>query len=388
MSRWGRRIALLVLAFAGLTASGCNKYLRVAEAHQDTQNRLGYVQGTSCAQNQKVLNRAVEKLWEKDEYALDGVETGSKEWWKVLDKSRVLPMAIPCMAGGKYVSGPRGKVICSKHGDGDHLELTHPDAGRDDPVEPPDVHGEHLALASWGIGFLFLMAAGYNYTAGGDDADLVEALNETPTSPPGAVVPDTYAVVEGVAGCEENLLAPRVRTHVVFYRYLQLEEWQEQDKNKIWHTVTRTLKEETQIVPFVVEGKGGSVEVAAGGARLEGKRLLRDVIGASGSATNQGGGGFGLTGKYRNHRYIHEVYGLEVGQPALVAGRTVAGADGGARFENCDSEERPYVVSARGRQDLTQRARDRAGVAGIFMWGFGVLAVVFLVGGFLVDTGV
>ena len=389
--RVAKRIAALGLLLGAVVAGGCTKYIRVARAHGDAQGRLDYVQRSNCATNQKMLNKAVADTRDRDPYALDGVATGSREWYRAI--ARDLPMAMPCTGGGKYVDGPGGEVVCSLHGAASSIDMTHPDAGRTqpgrsgEPGPPPEIGGEALALGSFGLGFVFLLVAGYNYTAGGDDVDLVEELREHPVTPPGQVTPGAYLLSEGVVDAEETLLAPRARTPVAFYVYRQLEEWQQQDKNKIWHTITRELKEEKEVVPFLLRGKGGVVEVAAGGARLVGKRLLRDIVGASGSNTSHGGGGLGITGKYRNHRYIHEVEGLEVGQEAVVIGSTVPGTDGQARFEKRPEEERPYVVSARSRQELLQRAKDSAGVSRLFMIGFGVLAVIFLGVGFLIPTG-
>jgi hypothetical protein len=379
---------LAVLAIGLVCLAGCNKYVRAAKAHEDAQGRIGYVHRSNCGNGQDLINRALEEIHDDDPYALDGVEYGSREFYRILERSGELPMVIPCMGGGKFVEGPGGTVVCSKHGASKDIDRTHPDAGRRERGEPRELTGEDLALISWGIGFLFLLAAGYNYTAGGDDVDLLEALKQTALTPPGSVSPNTYALVEGVADADEHLLSPRARTQVVMYVYRQIEEWQEQDKNKVWHTRSRVLKEETEMVPFVVRDEsGGAVEVAPGGARIIGKSLLRDVVGASGSATSQGGGGFGLAGKYRNHRYIHEVEGIEVGQPAVVIGPTAPGAMGGARFEAKEQEERPFVVSGRRRPELAQRAGEGAGVSTLLMYGFGVLAVIFLLAGFAIPTG-
>lgn len=391
MRAWARGLGIVALAVAALVAtSGCRQYVQAARAHKDARDRLGYVQRSNCAQNLTMLERAVGIARAKDPGKLDGVEPGSGAWFKILEREGGLPMAMPCMASGRYREGPGGGVECSVHGTAADIDTSGPPplpSAPRVPTEVPDLGGEDFALGCWGLGLVCLLVSGYNYTAGGDDEDLIEALRQTSLSQPGAVPANAYALVEGVAEADENLLAPRARTHVVFYVYRQLEEWQEQDKNKMWHTRTRVLKEETEVIPFRVRGEGGAVEVAAGGARLEGKRLLRDIVGASGSATSHGGGGLGLTGKYRNHRYIHEVEGLEVGQPAVVIGPTAPCGEGGARFEARPQEERPYVVSARNRTELGQRAREGAGVTRLFMVGFGILAVIFLVAGFLIPTG-
>lgn len=218
-----------------------------------------------------------------------------------------------------------------------------------------------------GAGAVFGLLAAWNYAASGDDEDLVEAMEATPTSPASDVHPRGYYEVKGKVRAEGTLQAPRARDEVVFYVYRQLEEWEQQDRNQGWVKVSRLLKEETQTLPFWVEDPSGRVAVLPEGARLEGKRLTREVIGASGSSTDRGGGGLGLGGQYRNHRYIHEVYGAMEFGTIYVLGPTDRGDDGAAVFRADSREERPFVISARTEEELAERKKESIGARRLYL---------------------
>lgn len=94
----------------------------------------------------------------------------------------------------------------------------------------------------------------------------------------------------------------------------------------------------------------------------------------------------GIGVEYRNHRYVHEVLGLEVGETAYVLGPT-RGGEGGIHFTQDREEERPFVVSGRARPELLSMNSERSSISHMLFWTFGVVVALAFLGGFLVPPG-
>ena len=401
MSRRGLLAVLVILSPLWLT--GC-PLLRLVQGVQQTGNARAAYSSQACFTYQRILTDAHAELRQKEPQKAARLVVGSREWERYLDKKRylALPMFCPDANGDRVftLADDRRTVICKLHGSWKQAAAERAAAAASPSgglvVEGPTgkrplAPGEDPT--PWilhGLGFLFTLLAGWQYLSGGEAEDQVDAMRATPVRPSTEIADRGYFSVEGrtaLTAGGEPLLAPRARTPVVFYLYRQLEEWEERhQKNVIWQQRVRVLKTESESVPFLVRDASGEVSVRAEGARLEGKRLAREQVAAGGSALPSGAGGMGLGVEYRNHRYVHEVLGLEVGEAVYVMGPT-RGGEAGVCFTQDPQEERPFVVSGRPRGELLNMNRERSTISRMLFWTFGVVAALAFLGGFLVPPG-
>lgn len=238
-------------------------------------------------------------------------------------------------------------------------------------------------------GICCLLVAGYQFYSGGSDQDLLDAMEETPTSPVAEVEANGYFEVKGTACCESPVHHSRVPEDLVFYRYQKIEEYDWTDREGHVERCRDVLMDESEAAAFLIEDASGQIQVNPRGARLEGKLLTRHVdeelSGASAfhvpSPMAPRGGQFlprRRQGK-SNVKFVHEITGAPVGAELYVLGSTVPGASRPAMFQKRKQEERPFVVSARSEEELGQRVGEGASVRFLLAVTFGLAAMTCLV---------
>lgn len=188
-------------------------------------------------------------------------------------------------------------------------------------------------------------------------------LKGSEASAPGNL--DTGPVeVEGTAQpLEETLTSPRENADSLVYEHIVKEKHVEHDPDQGTQTEWRTVVNDTESVPFVVEGEGESAVVEPGGAT----NLLEASV------------------EHRQGDRRIEVSRLDVGEPVYVAGQSVdasaadVATDGQRRVVREPSTwvpnflrrlyEEPFVVS----DSKEGEAEDRLFWSGVKTAAFGVL---------------
>lgn len=217
-----------------------------------------------------------------------------------------------------------------------------------------------------------LLGAAYFYGAGGDDADLLETLAATPLTP----IDDAgsgYVCVEGPVKARGDLLAPRLRMPVVFYRYVQTEEWEERRRNGPWMARSRLLKEESDRVEYTVGAGERAIVVRPGGATLEGRRLHEEGV-----PVGSGRESLTVGVEVRRHRYVHRVFGLETETTGTVLGSVSVEPDGSRAIYDRRGGGGPFVCAAGTRAKLIESKREDTQTSGMISAALGVLGVVLL----------
>jgi hypothetical protein len=235
-----------------------------------------------------------------------------------------------------------------------------------------------------GAGITGVIAA-YQFVSSSGDADLVEAMEDTPTSSIREVTPGGYFEVKGKATSAHPLKAPKVLDEVIFYRYIQRAEWDETDREGNTEKCQEVLKDESEAAAFTVQDKTGEIQVNPKGARLEGKLLTRDLAerfqgGGSLVATAAMGMAPGRQTGRRNYKVFHEIFGATNGCEIYVLGSTGQGPTGEAVFQKKPSEERPFLLSARSEEELTERLHEGNTIRTMLAWAFAALFLLFLAG--------
>ncbi len=281
-----------------------------------------------------------------------------------------------------------GAVYCPDHGS--YKDGRAPLEEVQDDIRPPDSRPfdpdlDSLALMFFGAGLLSAMAAGYFSLQGGETADLIEALHAAETIP-SKEAGHGYACVAGTITCKQVLLAPRLREPVVYYRYRQIEEWEQRNKNGHWIPFSRVLKEDVERVVFEIQDSSGCVTVQSGGAKIQGRKLFEAPVTAGDKDTGTGMGSSGsfMGSKYRKHRFIHEVYGVAVGDQALVIGESNRNANEEVFFQKGQEKSLPFIVAVGTRETLMTQQDEAAAIHTMLTWALGGLSLLFFVGGFLV----
>jgi hypothetical protein len=187
-------------------------------------------------------------------------------------------------------------------------------------------------------------------------------MEETPTSPIREVLPNGYFEVKGKATTDRPLRHSKVPDELIFFRHVQREEWDTIDRNGNNIHCEEILNVESEFAAFSIQDETGAIHVNPRGARLEGKLLTRDVADRLGGVSLGVVAGVGLAhgggatrGGRRNYKVVHEIFGAPNGADLYVLGTTVPGPSEPAMFQHRTAEERPYVISARSEEELTER---------------------------------
>jgi hypothetical protein len=234
------------------------------------------------------------------------------------------------------------------------------------------------------------VSTGFSFFLAYRDTDLVEAMHDTPTSAIGEVTSSGYYEIKGKAKSLHPLLAPKTQEEVLFYRYVQREEWVTRRKRRTYHHQA-TLKDSTEAVPFALEDETGLILIDPKGARLEGKLLSQSDEGTNevekllGAVSFQMGPN-GVHETRQEYRLIHEIYGAKEGDQLYVIGPTIADSSGDIRFGKQASEERPFLISSRTEEDLSKKLGERSALHSLVSWSIAVLFLGLVLALFLLPA--
>lgn len=239
--------------------------------------------------------------------------------------------------------------------------------------------------------------AGFQFTRGGKDQALLDAMDETPTSPIGEVEPGGYFEVHGRSQAETPLRHPRLEEGLLFYRWLVREDWQILLGNGHREDRSEILEDEFHFVAFDVSDGTGTLSVNPGGARFEGRRLLRLVEDVEPepevpledlSEDDRRRALLMKASAYKalpkaprlNHRRTFELTGALQGDDLYVLGPTVPGASDPAIFQQRQQGTRPFVISSHTEAELGERAREGALIRYAMAAAAGFLGLLALAG--------
>jgi hypothetical protein len=201
-------------------------------------------------------------------------------------------------------------------------------------------------------------------------------LRDSEASTPGRLGTGQVEVEGTAKPLDGTLTSPRENADSLVYEHIVKEKHVDHDPDQGTHTEWRTIVNDTETVPFVVEGDGGSAVVDPGGAT----KLLEPSV-----------------SRRQGDRRI-EVSRLDVGEPVYVAGQSV---DAGTADVATDGQRRvvrepttwvpnflrrlyeaPFVLSDSKEGEAEDRllwSGVKTSALGVLMLGFtGVAGVLFL----------
>lgn len=388
---------LVLLLLSGAGSQGCTESV---EALQRTYEAKSIVNENHCRMSQQMLSLADEEFRAREPRKARRMQVGTREWLRYLDQKRYLMMAVTCESVREgpgpvyYYRAPDGTIACKAHGPLMKKEARRMSEYKTEAEEAAEfvqdeVDAGRLGLWIMGFGALLGLGAAWFHLGAEEEEVLLDALRAHPDTPADQVRVGGIQAVWGQARTEEPLVAPRVREEVVYYEYLQYEEWETKTRNGNWVRSEKVHKEERVGVPFFVEDESGRVQVYPGGARLETTRLHKETKGIQGGGAGGVGGGSGmsLAGSYRNHRHVHLVRGIPVGSRVLVLGEVGEGADsrpGFQRGEKKGEDGPPYLISTRTREEMIEKFHEQSAIRRMLVTTLGAFGVLLFLGGWFV----